>query len=156
MNTSGFNQIHAGCIRRQQGFTLIELMITVAIIAILASIAYPSYTSYVARANRADAKSQLLKAAQYMQRFYSANDRYDQDRAGNSVSSQMPASLQRAPETGTQIYTLNIAATASAYTLTMQPLATSSMSNDSCGSFILRSDGGKSISGTASAAECWK
>jgi type IV pilus assembly protein PilE len=51
------------------GFTLIELMIVVAIVAILASIALPSYTSYIARARRADARTQLRQAAQFMQRL---------------------------------------------------------------------------------------
>jgi type IV pilus assembly protein PilE len=143
--------------KSSHGFTLIELMITVAIVGILASIAYPSYTSYVAKANRADAKAQLLKAAQYMQRFYSANDRYDQDRAGNSISSQMPASIQRAPESGTQIYSLTMATTVSAYTLSMVPLSTSSMATDGCGSLVLKADGGKSVTGSGmTSANCWK
>jgi prepilin-type N-terminal cleavage/methylation domain-containing protein len=50
---------------RMRGFTLIELMIVLAVIAILAAIAYPSYTRYVLRAKRADAKQQLLQAAQW-------------------------------------------------------------------------------------------
>ncbi|MCB5190746.1 prepilin-type N-terminal cleavage/methylation domain-containing protein [Methylobacillus arboreus] len=62
---------------RQQGFTLIELMVVVAIIAILASIAVPSYTRYVARAKIAEAISQLSDIRNRMERSYQDNRRYD-------------------------------------------------------------------------------
>ena len=53
------------------GFSLVELMVTVAIVGILASIAYPSYRSYVLRSHRADAIRSLTQAAQILQRCYS-------------------------------------------------------------------------------------
>ncbi len=56
---------------RARGFSLIELMVTVAIVAILAAIAYPSYRSYVLRSNRTDAIRALTQAAQILQRCYS-------------------------------------------------------------------------------------
>nr|WP_255532211.1 MULTISPECIES: type IV pilin protein [unclassified Polaromonas] len=72
-------------------------MVTVPFVAVLAAIALPSYASYVARARRADARGQLVHAAQFMQRFYAANDSFSKDRAGNDVINQVPASLKQSP-----------------------------------------------------------
>lgn len=141
---------------RITGFTLIEVMITVAIVAILAAVAYPSYASYVARAKRADARGQLLQAAQFMQRFYAANDRFDTDRAGNAVIDQIPAALKRSPADGAQLFSLSVTANATSYTLTMAPLSGTTMALDPCGSFRITSVGVKSITGSMSRDECWK
>ena len=156
--------------RPATGFTLIELMITVAIVAVLASIALPSYTSYIARARRADARTQLVQAAQFMQRFYAANDRYDQDRAGNSVlgsSVGMPDNLRKSPADGTALYQLNTSittagnytatVTATGYTLTMAPITGGSAATDACGMFTITSTGVRGVaSATKTRDECWK
>lgn len=55
--------------RRNSGFTLIELMITVAIVAILAAVAYPSYKQYVIRANRSEAQAYLMDLSQRQQQY---------------------------------------------------------------------------------------
>jgi type IV pilus assembly protein PilE len=62
--------------RRNQGFTLIELMIVVAIIGIIAAIAYPNYTEYVERARRTDAQGALMGLAAAMERHRTANGTY--------------------------------------------------------------------------------
>ena len=61
---------------RPNGFTLIELMITVAVVGILTAIALPSYQSYVERSRRADGRAALLRAAQWMERAASVRGQY--------------------------------------------------------------------------------
>ena len=61
---------------RQSGFTLIELMIVVAIVGILAAISYPSYQSYVERTGRSDGIAKLSEVMQAQERFYSQNQTY--------------------------------------------------------------------------------
>jgi len=153
------------------GFTLIELMITVAIVAILAAIALPSYTSYIAKARRAEARTHLVEAAQFMQRFYAANDSFVKDRADHNVIDQMPANLKQSPAdaaNGTQLYGLAIPLGASpltnamSFTLHMAPVSGGAMGNDACGTFTLTSTGvrGVLVAGAVGSAAlrdtCWK
>ena len=62
--------------RRCRGFTLLELMIVVAILAIVASIAYPSYLGTVTRTTRSAAKRTLLEVANRQEQFFAENKRY--------------------------------------------------------------------------------
>lgn len=128
----------------QKGFTLIEVMIVVAIIGVLASIAYPSYREYVAKARRAEAKTTLIAAQQWMERFYSENFRYDRNSGGAKVTdaSQFPArfSVSPPPGQGSAMYDITVVVTdgtRDVFSVKAQRKTGSSMAADRCGDLTI-------------------
>ncbi|ALO34138.1 methylation [Colwellia sp. MT41] len=66
-------------VKKQQGFTLIELMIVVAIIGILAAVVYPSYADFVVRSNRAEAQRELMRLANLQEQLFVDRRSYSAD-----------------------------------------------------------------------------
>jgi type IV pilus assembly protein PilE len=131
----------------ERGFSLIELLITVAIVAILAAIALPSYESYVLRTNRSEARSLLVEVAALQERFRYNNPGY----AVTLTALGLPA----APLSETQKYQLSMVANANSFTLTAAPRL-NQLKDLECANLTLTNTGVKGKSGTATAAECWK
>ena len=103
--------------KKQKGFTLVELMIVVAIIGIISAIAYPSYNQYIVRSKRGDAISALMLASQAMERFRS-NPPYSYN-LGTNLSTVF--ATQVPVEGGTAYYNLTLTSDATSYTLTATP-----------------------------------
>lgn len=136
---------------KQQGFSLIELMIVVAIIGILSAIAIPAYGGYVERTHRSIAKATLHELANFMERYYTANGRYV-DASSNAPT--LP--YAQSPSDTSAVYSVALVASASGYTLTATPIVGGRMDGDKCGALALQANGIKTASGSASVAECWR
>lgn len=132
---------------QQKGFTLIEMMIVVAVIGILSAIAYPSYTEYVRRGHRAEARAGLLQAAQWLERAATATGTYP-------LAAAFPANLKKVPN---DRYDISItSADGSTYTLTATPKG--AQTGDKCGNYTLNQAGLRGAKGVTSGAivtECW-
>lgn len=129
-------------------------MITVAIIGILSAVALPSYRSYVERAHRASARTVLLEAAQFMERYRASNFRYV-DSGGTAPA--LPARLQVSPAEGGKRYDVALsAANATSFTLTATPFG---WTDNICGNLELTSLGEKkqtfAPTDAAVTASCW-
>ena len=137
---------------RQIGFTLIELMIVVAVIGILAAIAFPSYQEHVAKARRADAQAALMELAQFMERHYTTAGGYQLN--GNSGGNAVLPFTTAPKDGGNVFYNLSFtdAITSQAYTLRAVPA--NSMADDRCGTLTLESTGRRGADGDM--ADCWR
>ena len=126
-----------------QGFTLIEVMIVVAIIGILTSIALPSYTDYIRRGHRGEARAGLLQAA-------TANGTYPTATDNSAAVTAALASVKAAR------YTFTLASTASTFTVTAT--ATGAQAVDKCGNYTLNHAGVRGAKGVTTGdlvTECW-
>ncbi len=129
--------------RSNRGFTLIEIMIVIAIIGIVITIGYPSLTEYVKKGRRTEVAGLLSEQAQILERFYSKNNVYT-NATGLS--------------TGNDFYTITPTLTDQTFLLTATRKAGSTMASDKCGDFTLTNTGVRSMVNAISGLttrDCW-
>ena len=138
--------------RKQQGFSLTELMVTVAIVGIIAAVAVPSYQNHMRENRRALAGACLVELSQFMERAYTSSMAYN---LNNGVATVLPAS--DCQQTLNTTYTFTLVAAASTYTLSAAPKGAQS-SDSQCGTLSINQAGIRAAAGNSSAAQikkCW-
>ena len=132
---------------RPQGFTLIELVTVMAIVAILTAIAIPNYWAYIARSNRSEARSQLLIAANWVERW--------RTQSGSYAGAVLPVSLAQSPAQGAAKYGIALAVlTPVTYTITATPTVGGPMATDVCTSISIDHTGLRTFTGGTQEV-CW-
>lgn len=139
--------------KKQQGFTLVEVLIAMTILAILTAIAFPAYLENVRKGKRMEGQSMLLEAASKQQRFFSDNLAYAPDMG--TLGYGLAGNNAVLTETGAYSVSVSaIAADNSSYTLTATGL--NDQANDGCGNLSLTSTGVKGETGTLTVQDCWR
>jgi|LNAP01.1.fsa_nt_gb type IV pilus assembly protein PilE len=133
-------------VMRSQGFSLLELMITVAIVAILATIAYASYQAQIVKSRRAAGASCLQERAQFMERFYTTTLTYEGAPAPPACDAEVAS-----------YYTISFVAapTARAFTLQAAPQGIQATRDTKCATLTINQQGLRTVSGTGTEADCW-
>lgn len=134
--------------KKSQGFTLIEMMITVAILGVLAAIALPSYNAYTIRAKRAEGKATANIIVQQLERCYSQFGSYNN---AGCAAAFAPALISEQ-----QNYSVTVATAATTFTVSAAPIGTQLAKDTECGTLSITQTGAKGESGDApDAATCW-
>ncbi|WP_434655585.1 prepilin-type N-terminal cleavage/methylation domain-containing protein [Pseudomonas sp. R3-56] len=126
-----------------RGFTLIEIMIVIAIIGIVITIGYPSLTEYMKKGRRAEIAGLLSEQAQILERHYSKTNVYTN---ATGLSG------------GNDFYTINLTPTEQSFTLTALRRSGSSMATDKCGDFTIDNTGKRAninSSAGVTTKDCW-
>lgn len=135
--------------RSMGGFTLVELIITVAVIGILAAVAVPSYREHVSASRRSDARSALLGAAQALERFYTERNTYVGATLG--TTGVYPSASPQG------FYTLSITSQ-DANGFALRATRTGGQVGDKCGNYTYNQAGAKGVASASTgytAAKCW-
>lgn len=134
---------YKAALQRENGFTLIELMITVAVLAIIVGIAIPSYTQWVVESSRGEGKVVTMQTAQTLERCFTRFSSYADANCAIANGDTIDSENGR--------YTVTVASAANTFTLTTAP----AKADPECGSLTLTHTGVRGISGTGTVEDCW-
>lgn len=145
--------------RRQRGFTLVEVMVTVLIVAILAAIAIPSYRSQVRKSRRAEAKTALMDLAGREERYFNTNNAYTT--ISGNLGYGTATSAMTNFSVGGGYYGVTANATATTYSIVAIPLTADQLKDTQCLYFSVDNTGKQSANlstagtGTDTTSSCW-
>ncbi|SDU20418.1 type IV pilin protein [Halopseudomonas salegens] len=129
---------------QQSGFTLIEVMVVVAIVGILAAVAYPAYTEQVKKTRRAEVSSVLLENAHMLERHYTRNGSYE--------GGQVHGLMTQSPTSGSAVYSITVTRTEDTYLLEAVAVIGGVMEGDTCATYSLDQLGQRTPVNT----RCWR
>lgn len=139
------------------GFTLIEILVVLIIMAMLAGVAMPSYRDSIRKSARTSAKGALMDVAARQEQFFMNNKTYSSSLAGLGLPDpyyvDKKNDIVEAADTN-RAYRLTLANVSAT---SFDALATPQLeqSDDSCGSYTLKADGSRAVSGSPGASICW-
>ncbi|MEJ1296962.1 MAG: type IV pilin protein [Candidatus Sedimenticola sp. (ex Thyasira tokunagai)] len=156
------NILHQGRNRKLSGFTLVELMIVVAVIGILAAIAYPSYNEQVRKSRRTDAQTALMEVTNREEIFFSNFNTYTTVVVSPSGCTGAACGLGYIATSPEGYYNISVAAgtagIGTSFTASAARVSGSAQASDKCGTFTLTDTGLQGVSSAASgydADRCW-
>jgi type IV pilus assembly protein PilE len=139
------------------GFSLIELMIVVAIVAILAAIAYPAYQDQIRKTRRADCQGTMMEAAGAAERFFTENNTYTGFSLGTGANDEYIDQCPPNPNE-TAVYDLSVTIDNGGAGFTLSAAPTGAQAGDRCGTLTLNQAFQKGVTGAtggADATTCW-
>jgi type IV pilus assembly protein PilE len=142
--------------QRVRGFTLIEVMVVVAILGIIAAVAFPSYRSYIIKANRSAAQSFMLEIASRQERYLLDKRAYADAPDAAALLSTLGMTVPSNVSPNYTITTATVAGPPPSYIVTATPIGKQASDDTQCGTLTINGANNKTATGSGGLSACWK